>query len=104
MANRQFCPEAVVHALRHKYHTTPSNLKLKWSVILFVYNKSTAFTEEEFNTVKEAMLDVYKKIKNNDLDFLLEDDEEGPDPDTDPNAETDDAFAADYDEDDEDDE
>ena len=97
----------MVHALRHKYHTTPSNLKLKWSVILFVYNKSTAFTEEEFNTVKEAMLDVYKKIKNNDLDFLLEDDEDsedGPDPDTDPNAEADDSFAADYDEDDEDDE
>ena len=66
------------------------------------------------------MLDVYKKIKNNDIDFLLEDDDaeiawqneqvedllsqpDGPDPDTDPNAETDDAFAADYDEDDEDD-
>ena len=74
---------------------------------MFGYNKSTAFTEEEFNTVKEAMLDVYKKIKNNDLDFLLEDDEDsedGPEPDTDPNAEADDSFAADYDEDDEDDE
>lgn len=66
-----------------------------------------SYTEEEFNTVKEAMLDVYKKIKNNDLDFLLEDDEDsedGPEPDTDPNAEADDSFAADYDEDDEDDE
>ena len=74
---------------------------------MFGYNKSTAFTEEEFNTVKEAMLDVYKKIKNNDLDFLLEDDEDsedGPEPDTDPNADADDSFAADYDEDDEDDE
>ena len=77
------------------------------TVILFGYNNSTAFTEEEFNTVKEAMLDVYKKIKNNDLDFLLEDDEDsedGPEPDTDPNADADDSFAADYDEDDEDDE
>ena len=55
------------------------------------------------------MLDVYKKIKNNDIDFLLEDDEDsedGPDTsdiDTD-FAEADDGFAADYDEDDEDDE
>ena len=53
------------------------------------------------------MLDVYKKIKNNDLDFLLEDDEDSEDgPDTDPKVfgEDDEAFAADYDEDDEDDE
>ena len=32
-----------------------------------------SYTEEEFNTVKEAMMDVYKRIKNNDLDFLLDD-------------------------------
>ena len=54
------------------------------------------------------MLDVYKKIKNNDIDFLLEDDEDSEDgPDT-SEIDTDfaeaDGFAADYDEDDEDDE
>merc|ERR1712156_148686 len=46
-----------------------------------------SYTEEEFNTVKEAMMDVYKRIKNNDLDFLLDDEND------------DDLATADYDDD-----
>jgi len=59
-----------------------------------------SYTEEEFNTVKEAMMDVYKRIKNNDIDFLLDDYEdpemEGPDPEDD--------LATDYDEEEDEDE
>jgi len=57
------------------------------------------YTEEEFNTVKEAMMDVYKRIKNNDIDFLLDDYE-----DSELESPNEDDLASDYDDEEEEDE
>ena len=57
------------------------------------------YTEEEFNTVKEAMMDVYKRIKNNDIDFLLDDYE-----DSELETPNEDDLASDYDDEEEEDE
>jgi len=76
--------------------TTGDNSKSK---SYFTTSDGRSYTEEEFNTVKEAMMDVYKRIKNNDIDFLLDDYE-----DSEIEVPEDDELATDYDDEDDEDE